>query len=66
MSVTIIIRKKTFEIENTQDLNVRKAMDSVNILPEAYLAVRNGEILTEREILRDGDIVKFIPVISGG
>jgi sulfur carrier protein ThiS len=66
MSVTIIIRKKKYEIENTQDLNVRKAMEYVNILPEAYLTVRDGEILTEREILRDGDIVKFIPVISGG
>ena len=35
-------------------------------VPEAVIATRDGEMITDDEILRDGDVVKLIAVISGG
>jgi len=37
-----------------------------NIVPEAVIATRNGEMITEDEILKDGDVIKLVAVISGG
>lgn len=37
-----------------------------NIVPEFVIAIRNGEMITDDEILRAGDVVKLVAVISGG
>ena len=66
MAIKIIIRKNEYYLEPSKNLSVKRAMAELNILPESYLAIRDGEILTEHESLRNGDIVKLIPVISGG
>ena len=66
MAIKIIIRKNEYYLEPSKNLSVKSAMAELNILPESYLAIREGEILTEHESLRNGDIVKLIPVISGG
>jgi sulfur carrier protein ThiS len=42
------------------------ALKKNNIVPEAVIATRDGEMITDDEILRDGDVVKLIAVISGG
>ena len=38
----------------------------INVVPESVIATREGEMILEDEILRDGDEVKLIAVISGG
>jgi sulfur carrier protein ThiS len=30
------------------------------------LAIRNGEMITEEEILNDGDEIRLVAVVSGG
>jgi sulfur carrier protein ThiS len=45
---------------------LRDALLKINILPEAVLATRDGVMITEDEILHDGDVVKLVMVISGG
>lgn len=66
MSVKAILRHKEYLFENTKDLTVSKVFKELNLLPETYLCVRNGELITERELLKDGDTIRLIPVISGG
>lgn len=66
MAIKIIIRQIEYFLEPSKNLSVKSAMAQLNILPESFLAIRNGEMLTEHEPLRDGDTVKLIPVISGG
>ncbi|MBW6474376.1 MAG: MoaD/ThiS family protein [Anaerolineaceae bacterium] len=66
MTITVILRKKEFKFEETKDLTVRKVFKKLDILPETYLCVREGELITEQELLRDGDVIRFVPVISGG
>ena len=64
MTITLILRKKELSLEGTQ--TVRQALEKLGLSPETHLAVRNGELLNEREHLKDGDVVKLVPVISGG
>jgi sulfur carrier protein ThiS len=42
------------------------ALKKSNIVPESVIATRDGEMILEDEILREGDSIKLIAVISGG
>lgn len=62
--VTIILREKEYQVHSGMDLLA--ALKKCEILPEAVIATRGGEILTEDEILHDGETIKLVAVISGG
>lgn len=62
--VTIILRGKGFEIR--PGMTLLSSLSKLDILPEIVLATRNGEMLTEDEILVDGETITLIEVISGG
>lgn len=64
MAVKMILRKKEYEVEAKGTL--KDALKQLNLSPEAYLAMRNGEMITEDEVLKDGDVIQLIAVISGG
>lgn len=64
MAITVIVRKETHELKPR--LMVKEAMEQLGLSPETHLAVRNGELLTENEVLKEGDVVKIIAAISGG
>lgn len=66
MAVKVILRNKEIILEETKDLTVSKILKRLDLLPETYLCVRNGDLLTERELIRDGDTIRLVPVISGG
>ncbi len=64
MTVQLILRDKTFEVR--PGMTLQAALQKVNILPESVIASREGELILEDEILRDGDVIKLVAVISGG
>jgi sulfur carrier protein ThiS len=64
MSVKISLRKQTFELQ--AGMTLRDALLKVNIQPEAVLPLRAGDLITDDEILREGDEIRLIAVISGG
>ena len=64
MAVNIILRDKEYEIK--APLTVHQAFSQLEILPESVLATRDNELVTEDEVLRDGDVIKLVAVISGG
>jgi sulfur carrier protein len=66
MTVKVILRNKEIILDETKDLTVSKILKKLNLIPETYLCVRNGELLTEQELIKDGDIIRLVPVISGG
>jgi sulfur carrier protein len=57
-------RKQEWELEG--NLSVRQAIEAIGLNPEAVLAVREGELLTEDMRLQDGDEIRLVAVISGG
>jgi len=66
MSVKLLLRKQEFTIDDVINLTVANALKQLDLIPEAYLVIRSGEMLTEHELIREGDVLKIIPVVSGG
>ena len=65
MSVKLLLRKQEFTIDDVINLTVANALKQLDLIPEAYLVIRSGEMLTEHELIREGDVLKIIPVVSG-
>lgn len=64
MTVKLILRDKEFEVR--PGMTLLASLQKISILPEAVIATREGEMILEDEILKDGQTVKLISVISGG
>ena len=62
--VKIILRNKEYEVK--PGMTLLSALQKINVVPESVIATRDGEMILDDEILRDGDVVKLIAVISGG
>lgn len=60
----MILRGKEYEVK--PGMNLLAALRKCNIIPESVIATREGEMILDDEILRDGDVVKLVAVISGG
>lgn len=45
---------------------VLELLRQVQINPETVIVVREGEVITEKEILKDKDKIELLSVISGG
>ncbi|NWG35090.1 MAG: MoaD/ThiS family protein [Chloroflexi bacterium] len=64
MTAKLILRGKEYEVR--AGMTLLDALKKSNIVPEAVIATRDGEMILDDEILKDGDVVKLIAVISGG
>jgi sulfur carrier protein len=64
MTVKLILRDKEYDVK--PGMTLLDSLRKVNILPESVIATLEGEMILEDEILKDGDVVKLIAVISGG
>ncbi len=64
MPVRLILRKQVFILDGT--ITVKEAFQQLSLSSESHLIVRDGELLNENDVLRDGEEVKIIPAISGG
>lgn len=62
--ITIKLRDKEYSLPG--DLTLSQVYKRLGLDTESYLAVRDGEIITEDKLLKDNDRVKLVPVISGG
>ena len=64
MIAKLVLRDKEYEVK--PGMALVDALKKHNIVPESVIAIRNGEMITDDEILRAGDVVKLVAVISGG
>jgi len=64
MTVKLILRDKEFEVR--PGMTLLSTLEKINVLPDAVLATREGEMILEDEILKDGEVIKLVSVISGG
>ena len=62
--VKLVLRNKEYEVKH--GMTLLAALQKIDVLPESVIATREGEMILEDEILKDGDVVKLIAVISGG
>jgi sulfur carrier protein len=64
MTVKLILRDQEYEVK--PGMTLLDSLKHINVLSEAVIATLNGEMILDDEILKDGDVVKLIAVISGG
>jgi sulfur carrier protein ThiS len=64
MTVTLVLRDKTFEVK--PKMTLYHSLEKAGVPLESVLAIRDGEMVTEEEILNDGDVIKLVAVASGG
>jgi len=53
-------------IELEENSNIEKLLKILGISPSEVVPVKNGIIVTEKEVLRDGDEIRLLSVVSGG
>lgn len=64
MPVKIILRDKEYEVRG--GMSVQHALEKIGVNPVTVLVTRAGKLITDDEILHEGDVVKLVAVISGG
>jgi len=64
VTARIHLRDKEFKVRS--GMTIRSALLKLHIQPEAVLPTRDGELLTDDEILQERDEIRLIAVISGG
>ena len=65
MAIVFELRDEKKEIE-AKTIKVEKALEKLGLSPQAYLVMVGDRLVTDRDKLKDGDLVKLISVISGG
>ena len=64
MPTILKLRSDRYEVK--PGLTVRDAMMKHDIRPEEVIPIRDGELISEDEIIREGETIRLVPVISGG
>jgi sulfur carrier protein len=64
--MSAIIKTREKELTDRGNRPLYRIMQDLNLSPQAYLAVRNGELLTGDDRIEDGDVVELVSVVSGG
>ncbi len=64
MTAEITLRDKTYPISS--GMTIRHALEKIGINPDTRPAHRDGELLTDDELIQEGDRIRLIAVISGG
>jgi sulfur carrier protein len=62
--IKVTYRNKHWEVDGQR--TVREVIEAVGLNPAMVLAVRNGKLVLDSEMLGDDDELKLIAVISGG
>ena len=63
---TAIIKYRGKEHLVRANLPIIKAVKMLKIPLNSHLIIRNGELITEDELILPGDSIEMLPVISGG
>lgn len=64
MPVKLLLRSQEYEVKS--GMSLRDSLLKIDLIPESVLGTIDGELVTDDVILRDGEVVKLIAVISGG
>jgi sulfur carrier protein len=62
----VILRNPRREVELSGVRRVAEVFRRLDLVPESYLVIRSGELVTHEEPVSDDDVLELRPVISGG
>jgi sulfur carrier protein ThiS len=64
MPASLILRDKTYPVQ--AGLSIRQALVMIGVDPQSVLPTLEGELVSEDALLKEGDVIKLVAVISGG
>jgi len=64
MPATLLLRDKSYPVQS--GLSIRQALVMIGIDPQSVLPTKDGELVSEDDLLKEGDTIKLVSVISGG
>lgn len=62
----VILRNPRREVELDGVRRVAEVFRRLELVPESYLVIKSGELVTADEPVSDEDVLELRPVISGG
>ncbi len=62
--VKLVLRDKEYEVK--PGMTLLSSLEKCGILSESVIATREGELILDDEILKDGEVIRLVAVISGG
>lgn len=62
--VKVTYREKSWEVKPGS--TVRHIIEKAGLNPESILAVRDGKLINDATVTREGDEIKLVAVVSGG
>jgi sulfur carrier protein len=62
----VILRNPRREVELEGVRRVAEVFRRLELVPESYLVIKSGELVTSDEPVADDDVLELRPVISGG
>ena len=62
--VRVTYRDKIWEVKAGS--TVRHVIEKAGLNPESVLAMRDGKLINEETLTKDGDTIKLVTVVSGG
>ena len=65
MSIEVLYRGKVIIVEE-KEITAGELLKKLGLSPASSLVVKNGEVVTEKEKLREGDNIRVVNAISGG
>jgi sulfur carrier protein ThiS len=64
MTAKLILRNKEYEVKS--GTTVRHALEKIGVNAETVLATRDSVLITDDEIIQEGEVIHLVAVISGG
>lgn len=64
MPTRLTLRDQEYEVRS--GMTIRDALLKIGIQPETVIPTRNGELVTDDELLEEGEHIRLVAVISGG
>lgn len=68
LAIKVEVRENEITIHEIEakSLTVKELFERLQLIPNEYVVVKNGEVITEEDKVVDGDTVILYPVKSGG
>jgi len=67
MKIKIYLEREAKELEiEFNGKNIKDLLKQLNLDWSRFVIVKNGEIVTEDEEIKEGDYIKILDVVSGG
>ncbi|MCC7553604.1 MAG: sulfur carrier protein ThiS [Methanobacteriaceae archaeon] len=66
MSFTLIFENKKENKELDEEISVQDVLKDLDVSIESTVVKKNGEIVEEEAIIKDGDEVQIIQIVYGG